>query len=330
VILVLAPDTAVEYVSPSIARILGSDPADFVGRRLSDYVFEADMALLSSALGGVLAHDSQISQALEFRVAHCDGRLLHTECLVTNLLHDAAVGGIVVNLRDITERKQFEEQLTYQAFHDPVTKLANRALFRDRVEHALRRRRDRSQPLAVLFLDLDDFKTINDTFGHVAGDRLLQTISSRLESALRVGDTVARLGGDEFAVLLDDVAHETDVSAIVEHLLQEIRAPLFLEDREISIQCSIGIAAIRVTQDALAAVSETELLRNADVAMYQAKAAATPWRSRRPRQTPGDAPSRSTSRRGSCNVWRSSRRCAARSAPAASSPAACCSRSPRA
>jgi diguanylate cyclase (GGDEF)-like protein/PAS domain S-box-containing protein len=273
VILVLAPDMTVEYVSPSIAQILGYDPEDFAGRRLSDYVFEADLALLDSALGGVLAHASQNAEALEFRVAHCDGRLLHTECLVTNLLDDAAVGGIVVNLRDITERKQFEEQLTYQAFHDPITKLANRALFRDRVEHALRRRRDRGQPVAVLFLDLDDFKTINDTFGHVAGDRLLQTIASRLESALRVGDTVARLGGDEFSVLLDDVAHETEVSAIVEHLLDEIGAPLVLEEREISVQCSIGIAAIRLTGDAQAALTETELLRNADVAMYQAKAA---------------------------------------------------------
>ena len=117
---------------------------------------------------------TETSQAFEFRIRHRDGRLLHTECLITNLLDNAAVGGIVVNLRDITERKQFEEQLTYQAFHDPVTDLANRALFRDRVEHALSRRRDDSQPLAVLFLDLDDFKAVNDTFGHAAGDRVLQ------------------------------------------------------------------------------------------------------------------------------------------------------------
>jgi diguanylate cyclase (GGDEF)-like protein len=209
----------------------------------------------------------------EFRIRHRDGRLLHAACLFTNLLTHAAVGGIVVNLRDVTERKQFEEQLTYQAFHDPVTELANRALFRDRVEHALSRRGEASRSLAVLFLDLDDFKIINDTFGHDAGDRVLQTIAARVCTTLRKSDTAARLGGDEFAVLLEDIPHETVISQIVDQLLENISAPMWLDGREVSVECSIGIADVRSTDDTRPSTTVDELLRNADVAMYQAKAA---------------------------------------------------------
>jgi diguanylate cyclase (GGDEF)-like protein/PAS domain S-box-containing protein len=274
VILVLASDSTVEYASPSVREVLGYDAAEFAGRRLLDDVAEEDRALVEPALGGLLAHASEPSEAFELGIRHRDGRLLHTECLFTNLLKHAVVGGIVVNLRDITERKRLQEQLTYQAFHDPVTDLANRALFRDRVEHALSRRGEGNRLLAVLFLDLDDFKIINDTFGHAAGDRVLQTISARLRSALRVGDTVARLGGDEFAVLLEDAAHERGVSEIVAQLIEIISAPLCLDDREASVQCSIGIAVARSTSRTGEAATVDELLRNADAAMYQAKAAS--------------------------------------------------------
>jgi diguanylate cyclase (GGDEF)-like protein/PAS domain S-box-containing protein len=272
VILVLAPAMEVEYASPSILRTFGYEPDDFVGQRLLDYLAEEDRLLFEPALAGLIAQASQISQAFEFRLRHRDGRLLHTECLVTNLLENGPVGGIVVNLRDITERKRFEEQLTYQAFHDPVTDLANRALFRDRTEHALDRRRDERRTLAVLFLDLDDFKAINDTLGHLAGDALLRTMSTRLRSALRVGDTVARMGGDEFAVLLEDVSDATALTEIVEGLLEAISVPLALEDREVAVRCSIGIAVARRRGAADAATMVEELLRDADVAMYQAKA----------------------------------------------------------
>ncbi len=273
VILVLAPDAAVEYVSPSIQQIFGYGPEDVLGTRLSDYIPEEDHDLFRHALVDVLSGVSGTSKALEFRVCHRDGRQLHAEGHVTNLIANSAVGGIVVNLRDVTERTQFEEQLTHQAFHDPVTNLANGALFLDRVGHALGRRRDHSRPLAVLFLDLDDFKGVNDTFGHVEGDRLLRTISGRIAPALRSGDTVARLGGDEFAILLEDVEHETSISQIVERLLEAIKMPSSMEDREVTVRCSIGIAVARSGSDREIVTTVDELLRNADVAMYQAKAA---------------------------------------------------------
>jgi diguanylate cyclase (GGDEF)-like protein/PAS domain S-box-containing protein len=273
VIFVFAVDMTVSYVSPSIHEILGYDESELLGGRLSDQVPDEDLLLVRPVIAGLLSRGSESSEALEFRVRHRDGRLLHTECLVTNLLDNPAVGGLVVNLRDVTERKRFEEQLTHQAFHDPVTDLANRALFRDRVGHALSRRRNQSEPLAVLFLDLDDFKNVNDTFGHVAGDALLQMISAGIGPELRAGDTVARLGGDEFAVLLEDIEHETGVSEIVERLLQTIKAPRMLDHREVAVQCSIGIAVAHSGRDAEAVTTVDELLRNADVAMYQAKAA---------------------------------------------------------
>jgi diguanylate cyclase (GGDEF)-like protein/PAS domain S-box-containing protein len=272
VILVLAADTEVEYASPSIRAIFGYEPAGFVGQPLLSYVAEEDRARFEPALAALLARASGASEAFEFRIRHRDGRLLYTECLVTDLLQDAAVGGVVVNLREITERKALEEQLTYQALHDPLTHLANRALFRDRVEHAINRRRDDSRMLAVLFVDLDDFKAINDTFGHLAGDRLLQTVSARLGSALRVGDTVGRMGGDEFAVLLEDVVDETAVSEIAEKLLEAMSAPIALDHREVPVQCSIGIAVARSPDGTGAAAVVEELLRDADVAMYEAKA----------------------------------------------------------
>jgi diguanylate cyclase (GGDEF)-like protein/PAS domain S-box-containing protein len=272
VILLLSSDTAVEYASPSVRRVLGYDAAEFIGRRFVDAVPEENQALVESALGG-LAHTSAPPEPFELRFRHGDGRLLHTECRFTDLLTQAAVGGIVVNLRDITERKQLDEQLTYQAFHDPVTGLANRALFQDRVAHALSVRGDFNRCLAVLFLDLDDFKTINDTFGHDAGDGVLRTISTRLRSALREGDTAARLGGDEFAVLLEDVPNEAGVSEIVADLLELISAPLCLDAQEASVECSIGIAVVHPTRDSGASTTVDDLLRNADVAMYQAKTA---------------------------------------------------------
>jgi diguanylate cyclase (GGDEF)-like protein/PAS domain S-box-containing protein len=271
VIFVLDPDTTVRYASPSVEQMLKYDAVELIGQRLTDYIPDEDRALVQPVMAARFSHDSEASEALEFRIRHHDGRLLNTESLVTNLLGNPAVAGIVVNLRDVTERKQFEGQLAYQAFHDPVTNLANRALFRDRVEHALSRRRDLGAPLAVVFLDLDDFKSINDTFGHIAGDGLLRTISARLEGGLRVGDTVARLGGDEFAVLLEDIDHETRVSEVVERLLELVRAPLSVEDREVSIHCSIGVAMAPTAVEIAAGVEE--LLRNADVAMYQAKSA---------------------------------------------------------
>ena len=160
-------------------------------------------------------------EAIECRLRHRDGRWLQFEVLHTNLLDDEHVRGIVLNSRDVSERKAFEEQLAHQAFHDSLTGLANRALFADRVEHALARASSEQSGLAVLFVDLDDFKTINDSLGHAAGDQVLIEVARRLAATVRPTDTAARFGGDEFAVLLERRrATTTEATEVAERILE--------------------------------------------------------------------------------------------------------------
>jgi diguanylate cyclase (GGDEF)-like protein/PAS domain S-box-containing protein len=173
--------------------------------------------------------------------------------------------GRVWSFRDVTEQKRIERELAHQAFHDPLTNLANQALFRDRVEHALARGARGGAAVAVLFVDLDDFKTVNDSLGHTAGDGLLVAVGERLRNGLRPTDTAARLGGDEFAILIEDVTDNGDVLGVATRLIAELQLPFPPADREIVIGASVGIAfdSPGVTAD--------ELLRNADLAMYSAK-----------------------------------------------------------
>jgi diguanylate cyclase (GGDEF)-like protein len=167
--------------------------------------------------------------------------------------------------RALEVERQLEEQLRHQAFHDPLTGLANRARFMDRLEHGLIRASRSRTMLAVLFMDLDDFKSVNDSLGHALGDGLLREVGRRLEACLRIGDTAARLGGDEFAVLLDDVGGESDPVLVAERVLEVLRPPFRLGEHEVFVRVSIGgaISAPRLSAD--------ELLRRSDVAMYTAK-----------------------------------------------------------
>jgi diguanylate cyclase (GGDEF)-like protein/PAS domain S-box-containing protein len=170
--------------------------------------------------------------------------------------------------RDVTERKRAEEQLTHQAFYDPLTQLPNRALFMDRLGHRFRRaRRDGGAPFAILFLDLDRFKGVNDSLGHEAGDNLLVTTARRLETCLRPGDTVARLGGDEFTVLLDSVADAGDAVRIADRVQAALAAACNLGGVEVFTTASIGIALSAAHYE-----RPEDLLRDADTAMYRAKA----------------------------------------------------------
>jgi diguanylate cyclase (GGDEF)-like protein/PAS domain S-box-containing protein len=178
-------------------------------------------------------------------------------------------------LRDISERKQMEAQLAHQAFHDALTGLANRTLFQDRLQHALLRR---GEGVAVLFCDLDDFKTVNDSLGHLAGDQLLLVVAERLGSCLRPSDTLARLAGDEFAVLLEDVG-DAEVDAIAARILAALAPPVLLDGREVIAHASLGVATTvglvsgdqRPDEAEDVAVKAETLMRNADAAMYAAK-----------------------------------------------------------
>jgi diguanylate cyclase (GGDEF)-like protein/PAS domain S-box-containing protein len=172
-------------------------------------------------------------------------------------------GGIV---RDITDRKLLEDELSHQALHDSLTKLANRVLFRDRVEQALKQIGRNRTPVGVLFLDLDNFKTINDSLGHTAGDELLVAVAQRLQACLRPGDTAARLGGDEFAILVEDTTNAEGSLLVAERIRDIMRTPFALSGKELFIGASIGVVTTLEGN-----MDPAELLRNADVAMYMAK-----------------------------------------------------------
>jgi diguanylate cyclase (GGDEF)-like protein/PAS domain S-box-containing protein len=266
IVAVLDPGGRISYESAALERVLGHPIADRVGGSLYDLIHPEDGERARTVLAGIAARRGG-QATIELRVRHADGSWRWMEGIGANLLEDPDVAGIVLNYRDISERKALEEQLEHQAFHDPMTDLANRALFADRVEHALARR-DRlgHASTAVLFCDLDDFKTVNDSLGHAAGDQLLRQVALLLRACIRPGDTAARLGGDEFGILLEETDAEGG-TLVAERIHQALSMPIAIEGRQLSVTASIGIA----TTDSAVRTAE-ELLRNADAAMYSAKA----------------------------------------------------------
>jgi diguanylate cyclase (GGDEF)-like protein/PAS domain S-box-containing protein len=265
-ITVLDADGVVTYQSPSIERILGYDAAQTEGRRFDRLVAEADRPRLAQIVEGGAEGSEMLS--IECSLRHADGRWLQFEVHFTDLVDDEHVGGLVLNSRDISERKAFEEQLSHQAFHDPVTGLANRALFADRVGHALAVTRRSGVQLGVMFIDLDDFKTVNDSLGHQAGDSVLVEVARRLEEAVRPSDTVARFGGDEFAILVDEVGSSDEAAMVADRVLAALELPLELDGKSVYQRASIGIC---MSDEDLRDQDAEEFLRNADLAMYMAK-----------------------------------------------------------
>lgn len=264
VIVVIDAGGLITYLSPSVERVLGFSPHERIGRSMFDLVHPDDVALEKETIAGLLQRLGSYSR-IELRVRHKDGRYRWLEVSLTNLCEDPGVQGIFINYRDVSERKTLEEQLRHNALHDPLTGLANRSLLVDRLEHAIAASARRNEHMAVLFIDLDDFKAVNDLLGHAAGDQLLIAAAGRIKPCLRSEDTASRLGGDEFVVLLEGVEHENDATTIASRMLESLHAPFVVGDQKVSIHASIGVAVADAPQDA------QMLLRNADAAMYSAK-----------------------------------------------------------
>jgi diguanylate cyclase (GGDEF)-like protein/PAS domain S-box-containing protein len=262
VIAIVEPDTTILYISPSSAAVLGHEPGELVGQTLAHLVHTDDVERFVHLVG---ATEADTQQAFTIRVRRDDDREIYVEGQVRNSLGDPALDGFIVTVRDVTERHLLEEQLSHQALHDSLTGLANRRLFADRIGHALERRDDRLEAHAVLFIDLDDFKTVNDSLGHAVGDSVLAETGNRIGGLLRAGDTVARVGGDEFAVLMEG-SSIGEARAATERLLDAIAAPMTLDGVTVQINASIGI-----TPAVPGEVTAEEALRNADLAMYWAK-----------------------------------------------------------
>jgi diguanylate cyclase (GGDEF)-like protein/PAS domain S-box-containing protein len=256
----------VSFVTPSSLRILGFAPSDIEGKADFDWISHSDRSRFDDLLEQSRRRPEPAGPiVVSFR--HADGSWRDLQIIATSLLDNRNVRGIVVNAHDVTERRTLEQQLLHQAFHDPLTGLPNRSLFNERLTEARRRARQNDTSFAVIFMDLDDFKVVNDTLGHSAGDQLLRTVADRLTTIARGDDTVARMGGDEFTILIEDLRDVASAEAFADRVIQRLQEPVTITGHEVMVSPCLGIAIGRPDDD-----DDHDLLREADIAMYEAKA----------------------------------------------------------
>ena len=277
IIVILGADFTVKYVSSSVYGLLGLETTRLKGRDLTLYVRPRDLGRLKALMDVSMAKDEAAAVELQFR--HANGSFRYFECICRNLTQDPSIAGLVLNLREITTRKEAQQELLFNAGHDALTGLPNRALFLERLQGVIdRTARHPEQCAAVLFIDLDDFKVVNESLGHEAGDELIVELGKRITASLRSSDTVgrlpsaalegealARMGGDEFTVLLEDVRDPGDVMRVAQRIREVVEQPFSLRGHRIHRSACIGVAT------ASAAVSAEDLVRNADIAMHRAK-----------------------------------------------------------
>ncbi len=254
------------FESPSAARILGYGPDGLINRNPFDAIHPRDRPAVQAGFRA-LVEGLTVTDPIEFRFRHAAGRWIHLEGVGTNLLHEAGIGGIVLTSRDITQRKLAEQRIRHVAHHDSLTGLPNRSLLRDRLAQAVTRARERDDLVAVLFANLDRFKTINESLGHRGGDEVLRQVAERLRGCVRDSDTVARFGGDEFVAVLAGAA-DLPVAVTVQKILQVCAEPYDVDGQSVVLGVSIGVA-IHPGDGR----DPDTLLRNADAAMSAAKSA---------------------------------------------------------
>jgi diguanylate cyclase (GGDEF)-like protein/PAS domain S-box-containing protein len=266
VVLVANAEGAVSYMSGSGERMMGWQAEKVIGERVhQDAVHPKDLPEARRLFLDVLA-EPRGSRTFEARVRDARGSWRWLEITWTNLLEEPSVEGIVANLRDVTERKAAEASLAHQALHDPLTDIPNRVLFTDRLDHALARPR-RVSNLAVLHIDIDRFKLVNDSLGHPAGDTVLLAVTDVLRNSLRPGDTLARLGGDEFAVCCEDLPSPEQAITLAARIQERLRGPFEVEHQDVYVTVSIGIVLARADGETTA----DAMLRDADAALHRAK-----------------------------------------------------------
>jgi diguanylate cyclase (GGDEF)-like protein/PAS domain S-box-containing protein len=258
-------DGTMQYQSTALKHLLGYDPADTVGKNVFDLVHRDDTEHVRAAFRRI-AETRQLTEPVEFRLRHRDGGWRTFESLGTNCLANPHIRGIVWNSRDVTDRKVIQQRIQHLAYHDNLTGLPNRGLLQDRLARSIARAERAGRKVAVLFIDLDNFKNINDTLGHDVGDELLRQVSRRLTECVRLEDTIARQGGDEFIVLLDNLDDGRNASIVAQKILNSLRQPVSLGGTEQHVSGSVGISVY--PEDGRDAQT---LMKNADTAMFHGK-----------------------------------------------------------
>jgi diguanylate cyclase (GGDEF)-like protein/PAS domain S-box-containing protein len=262
---VIAEDGTIRYQSPALVHLLGHDPAETLGKNVFEMIHHDDQDAVKAAVRRVVS-SQRSREPVEFRIRHRDGMWRTFESLGTNCLANEHIAGIVFISRDITDRKVIQQRIQHLAYHDNLTGLPNRSLLQDRLAHSIARAERSSRKVAVLFIDLDNFKIINDTLGHDVGDELLRQVARRLMECVRLEDTIARQGGDEFIVLLDGLEDGRAASIVAQKILGGLRQPFVLGGTEQHVSGSVGIAVY--PDDGRDAQT---LMKNADTAMFHGK-----------------------------------------------------------
>ena len=262
---VIAADGKLLYQSAALKTLTGYEPAQTLGRDVFSMIHEEDVEQARAAFRRIL-ETRQTREAIELRIRHRDGTWRTFESLGTNCVDNPHILGVVCNSRDVTDRKQIQQRIQHLAYHDNLTGLPNRGLLQDRLGHSIARAERGGRKVAVLFIDLDNFKNINDTLGHDIGDELLRQVATRLKECVRIEDTIARQGGDEFIVLLDSLEDSRGASVVAQKILNGLRAPFKLAGTEQHVSGSVGIALY--PDDGRDAQT---LMKSADTAMFHGK-----------------------------------------------------------
>jgi diguanylate cyclase (GGDEF)-like protein/PAS domain S-box-containing protein len=262
VVTITDPDGRIRYISPAVQRVLGLAPAPLVGTNIAHRVHPEDRAAITANVAYVVGRPGN-SATYRARLAHADGTYRTLEIISVNLMDEPSVGGVVSNSRDLTETVRAHERLSYESTHDGLTGLANRAQFAERVAAGVAHAGP-GHRISIVLIDLDDFKTVNDTLGHALGDGLLVAVAERMRAAIRPTDTIARLGGDEFAILFEGLGCAA-VDRVLERIADALAVPVDIDGHLLAVRASFGVVDGRGGDDA------GNLLRQADIAMYEAK-----------------------------------------------------------
>jgi diguanylate cyclase (GGDEF)-like protein/PAS domain S-box-containing protein len=258
------PEGLIMYASPASKVVLGRAPEDTIGKSITTIIHRDDGRHVWPKVHELMSREGNTVRFI-CRVRHAELGWRHAEITSTNRMEDPNVAGVVSNVRDVTSRVEATERLQHQVMHDPLTGLPNRLLFLERLQQAIVRGKEESTRCAVLFIDLDRFKGINDNLGHGIGDRVLTTVAKRLQNALRYAHSAARLGGDEFVVLAEQVDGFEGAKEAAEQARQAVTEPILVGGQSVTVGCSVGIAVQGDDH------TPEALLQEADIAMYRAK-----------------------------------------------------------